>query len=415
MKSLQRICYLILAILILFPFTSCSSFSYRKGNSKDNMKVKTLKNGLKVIVKETHSSPVVSFHMWVKTGSSYENDKTRGMSHLLEHMLFKGTKKRKVGEIAKEIDSAGGMINAFTSKDVTVYYLTIASRFFDTGIDIISDAIMNSELDEKELEKEKKVVLEEIRMGEDDPERSSYKGLFLTAYDVHPYRYPVIGYKETVSAVTRDTLMKYYKERYIPSNMTLVIAGDVNCNEAFKKAAEAFKNFKDKPLKNTPLPKEPSQKELKFKTAKKSVKQAFVKIAFHIPGIASKDVPAIDLLASILGEGDSSRLYKKLKLESALANSVYAYSMTPKNPGLFIVSLSTEPNKLDKALLTTLKELKKITAEEIDENELQKAKTSIESSTIYAQETVNGIAQNIGSNITLTGDINFEEKYLKRV
>lgn len=415
MKLNLRICYLILIVTAVFWQAGFSAVVHSKPSNSDDMKVKTLENGLNVIAKESHSSPVVSFHMWVKTGSSNENGKTRGMSHLLEHMLFKGTDKRQVGEIAKEIDNAGGMINAFTSKDVTVYYLTIASRFFDSGLDIISDAIMNSSIDEKELEKEKKVVLEEIRMGEDDPERSSYKDLFLTAYDVHQYRFPVIGYTETVSAVTRDTLLGYYKERYVPANMTLVIAGDIHSEEVFSKVAEVFENFKNIVVNDSDYSEEPPQKGFKFEVTKKSVKQVFVKMAFHIPGISSEDVAAIDLLASIMGEGNSSRLYKKLKLESQTANSVYAYSMTPKEPGLFIVSLSVDTDKLDQALEIALNEIKALIREKAGEEELERAKLSIESSTIYSSETVNGIAQNIGSNITLTGDIDFEEKYLNRV
>ncbi|MBI5374614.1 MAG: insulinase family protein [Candidatus Schekmanbacteria bacterium] len=410
MKKHGKLIYFMVSIITLL--SACSNLPYKDGMK---MEEKTLDNGLKVIIRESHSAPVIAFNMWVKTGSRNEDEKTLGLSHMLEHMLFKGTEKRKVGEIAKEIDSAGGTINAFTSKDVTVYYLTIASRFFSSGLDIISDTIMNSSLDSSELEKEKKVILEEIRMGDDEPERSTYDDLFMTAYSKHTYRNPVIGYQKTVESVSRETLMGYYKKWYVPENMTLIVVGDIDSNKAMAEIEKAFNNFNPNPLPATESFSEPEQENMRFKLLRKDVKQAQVKIGFHIPGVKSSDVPDIDLLASILGDGDSSRLYKKLKLENQIVNSVYSYSMTPQDPGLFLVSLSAEPDKVEEALNIVFSEIKNLVAQNATGEEMSRAKLSIESSTIYTLETVDGMAQNLGNYVTLTGDVNFEEKYLEKI
>jgi len=185
-----------------------------------------LDNGLTVVIEEERSAPVVSMQMWVKVGSADESKKIAGISHVFEHMLFKGTKTKPVGQIASMVESVGGDINAYTSFDNTVFHLTIPSRHFSTGLDVISDAVQNSSMDPEELKKELEVVLEEIRMNEDNPGRRLFKSILGTAYNVHPYGRPVIGYVDTVSTFTRKEIMDFYRTWYVPNNMVLVIAGD---------------------------------------------------------------------------------------------------------------------------------------------------------------------------------------------
>src|SRR3954471_8460980 len=199
-----------------------------------------LPNGLSVVLQENHAAKVVAFQSWGGVGSADEPPELAGIAHVFEHMLFKGTARRGVGEIAQEIEGAGGEINAWTSFDQTVYHLVLASRFFDTGLDILADALFNSSFDPAELERELKVVLEEVKQGEDNPSRVATQTLFATAYSKHPYRRPVIGYTRTVKSFTRDRLLDFFRRYYVASNVTLVVVGDFDTQKAQQKITAAF-------------------------------------------------------------------------------------------------------------------------------------------------------------------------------
>src|SRR3989304_4788456 len=205
-----------------------------------------LDNGLTVIAEEDKSAPVVALQIWVRVGSADEKEGEYGLAHVFEHMLFKGTEKRGVGRIASETEAAGGNINAYTSFDTTVYHITLPSRNFDIALDIMSDAIQNSSFDPNELKKELEVVIEEISMGEERPERKLYKTVFDVSYTTHPYRRPVIGTEESVNKFTREQILEFFKKWYIPNNMTLVIAGDVDAEKAVELAGKSFKDFSRK-------------------------------------------------------------------------------------------------------------------------------------------------------------------------
>ena len=278
MKS--RIVNALTAIFLAFIFSS-----YASAQTKDIFKTK-LDNGMTVILEENHSARVVAFQMFVRVGGADENEKEAGIAHVFEHMLFKGTEKRKVGQIAGEVEAAGGYINAYTSYDQTVYHLAVASRYFDTGLDIISDAIQHSSFDPNELKKELEVVLEELRMGEDDPGRKLYKNILSTAYTTHPYKRPVIGFIDTVKNFTREQILDFFRKWYIPNNMTLVVVGDFDKNQAMDAIKNGFKDFKAGPEPHQPRPVEPSQKEIKAIISADEIKEVHMGMAFHIPGLS---------------------------------------------------------------------------------------------------------------------------------
>jgi len=374
-----------------------------------------LKNGLTVIIEEEHSAPVAAIEMWVKVGGADETEKEAGLSHVFEHMLFKGTEKKKVGEIAKIVESVGGNINAFTSLDNTVFHLAVPSRNFSTGLDIISDAIQHSSFDPGELKKELQVVLEELRMNEDDPGRKLYKTLLANAYSRHPYKRPVIGYQSVIENLKRDELIAFFKKWYIPNNMTLVIVGDVNKDSALKEVNDAFKDFKSAPDPHKKRPVEPVQKELAVGIINQPIKESHLAIGFHIPELKNPDIYAIDVLANILGSGESSRLYKRLKIQDSIVHMVSAYAMTPKDPGLFMISANLESKNVDKTVSETIEEIKRLGFEGPNPEELQKAKLNVESEFVYSRETMQGIAQKLGYYKTNAGGIDFEKKYLEGV
>src|SRR5687768_1312677 len=220
-----------------------------------------LDNGLTVLLQENHSVPVVALNMWVKVGSIYEEDAEAGISHVYEHMLFKGTRSRGVGEIAQEIEGSGGDINAYTSFDHTVYHITLASRFLDTGLAVMADAIQHSSFDPDELRKEQEVVLEEIKRGEDIPSRKLTEALFATSYQRHPYRRSVIGSEQTVKSLSREQILSFFHTWYVPNNMTLVVAGDFDPITVLPRIQAAFQHFRPQMLPTLEILQEPAQRE----------------------------------------------------------------------------------------------------------------------------------------------------------
>ncbi len=372
----------------------------------------TLDNGLTVILEEDHSAPVVAFQMWVRVGSADERDDEAGIAHVFEHMLFKGTDKRGVGQIAREINAAGGYINAYTSFDNTVYHLAVASRYFSTGLDIMSDAIQRSSFDPVELEKELEVVHEELRMGEDSPARKLYKTVFSTAYTSHPYRRPVIGYEDTVKGLTREKILDFFKRWYIPNNMTLVVVGDFDTEKALDAIRESFAGFERRPDPHVSRPAEPRQTSIRTVITPQSVSQTHMAMAFHIPELKSEDTYALDVLANILGGGVTSRLYRRLKMENELVYSVSSYAMTPKDPGLFLILTTLDAEKAKKTTREITDELVRLSIEGVGPDELERAKTSLESDFIYARETMQGKARQLGYYETVSGDLAYEKRYI---
>ncbi len=219
-----------------------------------------LPNGLKVVLQENHAAPVVAFQAWVGVGSADEEPGEEGIAHVFEHMLFKGTERRGVGQIAQEIEAAGGDINAWTSFDQTVYHLVLASRYFDTGLDILADAVQRSSFDPVELQRELQVVLQEIKQGEDSPSRVATQLLFSTAYAEHPYRRPVIGHERTVATLTRERLLDFFHRWYVPNNITLVVVGDFDPAVARAKIAAAWGDARPRPLQRHPRNEPPQDK-----------------------------------------------------------------------------------------------------------------------------------------------------------
>ncbi|MBI5892059.1 MAG: insulinase family protein [Deltaproteobacteria bacterium] len=379
----------------------------------------TLENGMTVILEENHSAPVAAFQMWVKVGSADEDGNIAGIAHVFEHMLFKGTAKRKVGEVAKEIEAAGGSIHAFTSYDHTVYHLVLASRFFDKGLDIISDAIQNSSFDPDELAKETDVVLEELKMGEDSPDRKLYLKLLGTSYTLHPYKRPVIGFRDTVKNLKRDDILTFFKKWYIPNNMTLVVVGDFDSKKALEDIKNSFKDFKskDSPRKERLI--EPEQIKTKGFVLKEEIKEARLGLAFHVPYLGHPDIYAIDALALILGQGESSRLYQRLKGRDTIVNSISSYAMTPKEPGIFFITssldLGLEAGNAKKAIQGILEEIKKIEYEGVSNAELEKAKLNLESEFVFERETREGRARQLGYFETSAGGLDYEKRYLEGI
>ena len=372
-----------------------------------------LPNGLTIIVQEDHSAPVASVQAWCATGSIDEDEHLgAGLSHILEHMLFKGTKTRSTNVIAQKIQDVGGYINAYTSFDRTVFWIDVPKDGIATALDVLADAMMNSTLPPEEYQKEQEVIWREFAMGLDDPDRVVGLRLFATAYQRHPYRFPVIGEIEIYNQLTHEQVMQYYKTRYVPNNLTFVVAGDVDAEKVRQQLTEFFKAYPEKSLKPLFIPEEPPQLGRREVHEEFATELTHLSLAWHIPEVTNPDVPALDLLSSILGDGRSSRLYRRVREEAGLAYRISAFSYTPGDPGLFGIDATLDPKKREAAEQLVLRILDEVKQAGVTTEELMKAKKISLSHHLGALTTVRGQASDIGSNWLLTRNLNFSRDYL---
>src|SRR5881396_1067140 len=375
-----------------------------------------LPNGLTIIVQEDRSAPVASVQAWCATGSIYEDQHLgAGLSHILEHMLFKGTKTRSTNEIAQKIQDVGGYVNAYTSFDRTVFWIDVPKDGVSTALDILSDAMMNSTLPSEEYQKEQEVIRREFAMGMDDPDRMAGLLLFDTAYQRHPYRFPVIGELEIYNQLTQEQVMQYYKTRYVPNNLTFIVVGDVDAEKVRQQLADLFKPYSEKSLKPLFIPTEPPQLGRREVHQEFATELTHLSLAWHIPEVTNPDVPALDLLATILGDGRSSRLYRRVREEAGLAFRISAFSYTPGDPGLFGIDATLDPRKREAAEQLVLQIIDEVKQGGVTAEELAKAKKIALSHHLGALTTMQGQASDIGSNWFLTRNLNFSRDYLAAV
>ena len=374
-----------------------------------------LENGLHVILKEDHFAPVVAFQAWVKVGSSEETPEEAGLAHVLEHMLFKGTDKRGVGEVARDVEGAGGDINAWTSYDETVYHLALPSSEFELGLDILSDAVQNAALDPGELANELEVIREEIKRGKDMPTLRLSEETFRLVFGKHPYSNPIIGSDESVRGFTRDNVLNFYNKWYRPSNITLVLAGDFSEDEARRLVDGMFADFSrgEKPVHGQPEIDQQSQPQAKI--IADEIHQAHLALTFQACSVFDEDLPALEVISVILGQGDSSRLVHLLQRERTLINDVYVYPWAGRSSGLFLSDAALPEKNLAEVAHLMTREILRFTRETVSETELEKAKTIVESELVYHMQTMQGKARVLGYSRTLTGDSNFQLRYLDRV
>ena len=374
-----------------------------------------LDNGMHVVLEENRTSKVVSFSAVVKVGSAFETDKQAGISHVIEHMLFKGTPSRPTGTIAAEVEAAGGEINAYTSLDQTVFYINMASRYGDKGLSILADAVQNPIFDPDELARETEVILEEIRRGNDNPAHIAGEHLFQTAYAKHTYRRPIIGYPKTVKSFTQKHLLNFHKKWYTPHNVSFVVVGDFDTKRMLMKIKKAFSGFKGSPPPNSNIAYEPTQRSLRMSSHKMNVQSTYISIGFHIPEITHPHTPILDLLAHILGGSDSSRLEQNVKEQKRLAHNIYSYAYTPRFPGIFYIGALLDDSKTEPLIRSIRDEIEKLKLNPVTASELSVAKRNIKANQVYEKETVGGEGSKLASFIAAAGSYKFEKQYYKMI
>ncbi len=371
-----------------------------------------LPNGLEVVLKENHFSKMVAIQCWVKAGSLDEDKDQRGMAHLIEHMLFKGTTKRKVGEISATVEACGGDMNAYTTFDRTVYYLTLSSRHTQTGIELLSDAIFNSTFDPVELAKEKEVVLEEIRRGNDSPSNKVGRKVFECMYAGTEAARPIIGSEESVAGFERQDVMRFYNQWYQPENISLVMVGDFHCADIWPLVLEHFGRPQGRVGPRHPLGERCYPKSLGVTLIKGDYQQPRLEIAFPAPGLEHTDTIDLDLVAFALGAGDASRLNRRLRDREGVVGSVGCSLYAPHFGGIFELSAFAPEETYLKALTGLAREVALIRAgQSITTQELGRARANLRMERCSQEETVVGQARSLGYGLMTSHKTLYDDVY----
>jgi zinc protease len=373
-----------------------------------------LPNGLTVLIKEVRSAPVVSFSVWYRAGSRNEHTGITGVSHLLEHMLFKGTQRYRLGEIPRTLSLNGASFNASTYYDWTNYYATIASDRLELAMRIEADRMVSSRIDKVDLDAEMTVVRSELEGGENSPGRLLWQAVVATALQAHPYRWPVIGWRSDVENVPRDVLYRYYRTHYGPNNAVAVVVGDVAAAEALRLVRQHFGSIKPTPKVPEVYTVEPPQRGERRVTVRRAGSLPMTLIAWKAPAARHPDGYALDVLAGVLGEGRTSRLYQAL-VEKGVASRVDAGAPSLRDPFLFYVSATARPGVTAERLETALlEEVERVTVAPITDEELARAQRRAEADFVFQTNSVTAQARQLGY-WAMIGDWRYLSTYLDRI
>ncbi len=358
----------------------------------------TLANGMDVVLKENHFSPTVAIQVWVNVGSLNEQEHERGMAHFIEHMLFKGTDRRVVGEIAATVEGCGGEINAYTTFDHTVFHLTLAGPHTDLGIDLLFDAFAHSRFAPEEFDREKEVVLEEIRRGLDSPGSRIGRRVFELGFAGSEAGRPIIGSAEGVGGFTRDALYAFYRKWYQPQNATLLVVGDFDSQKVLKTCAKTFGAMASAPLPPRPAAVvQPVYEQPQVAIIRGDFQQPRLELVYPAPALEDIDSTALDLAAFGLGSGEMSRLNRRLRDGAGLVTAIGASVYSPLFGGLFEVSALAVDENIPAAVRGLASEIERLRlADPITQDELERARANLRADRIYRDETVDGQARSIG-------------------
>jgi len=377
----------------------------------------TYPNGLTLIVEEDHSAPVASVQAWCKTGSIHEGKLLgAGLSHILEHMLFKGTTSRAPGVIAAQVQDQGGYINAYTSYDRTVYWIDVPAKGASQALDILSDAMMNATLPPEEYTKEQEVIRREFAMGYDNPDRTASLLLFRTAFHLSPFKEPVIGHLDIYNKLNREDVVEYYKRRYVPNNLCFVVVGDVNASEIRDQLGAFFEKYPRVALEPVLVAEEPPQLGRQVGRDFFPTDLSRINIAWRAPGATSPDAPAVDVLASVLGAGASSILNTEVREKKGLVHQIGAglYTLSP-NEGLIYIGAIADPAQRDAAEKEIIAQVDRIAKEGVTDAELAKVKRGMLSDHYHTLGTMRGRASDYGNGWLVTGNAEQGRRYLEAI
>jgi zinc protease len=367
-----------------------------------------LPNGIPVIIQEHRASDVVAVQLWVRAGGRDETAGELGLAHYLEHMLFRGTATRPPGFVEREVEGVGGRINAGTSWDYTFYHTVLPARQAAAGIQMLADIGVNASLEAGLLEAEKQVVLEEMRLNDDSPRRFLVRQLLSAVYEGHPYGRPVIGRSELITALSRETLVAFYRRHYVPEMFTLVVVGAVDPAEVLRVARAALGSLPRSGLKRLPTPPPPGPRTVRLDEVRPGG-QAHLGLAWQAPRLDHADTPALDLLVSILGRTKASRLVASLRERQGVVSSIVSSLSPMEGAGFVMVTAQLEPEQLPRAEAAILEEIRRVREAGVTPAELKRAITAAEVDHEFSIETAEGRARAYGEAETIW---RLEEKLL---
>lgn len=376
----------------------------------------SLNNGMRVLIKEIPHYPLVLLLPWINVGSNNESDDIAGISHFIEHLLFKGTRKRGKGQLAEEIESLGGHFNAFTSNCFTAYYVLVPSQNFSKALNIQFDQVKNPSFPQDEIDRERRVVLEEIRIYKDIPIEQMIDNLNRTAFGKHRNGRPVIGYKEVIEGVNRDRILSYYSNYYKPNNASLIICGDIKADKIRSQIEKVYGSWQKSKVKIDHSPDEPTQKDLHTVSKVMDIQENFVGLGFKIPEYMHPDIIGLEVLQYLLVEcGESAVLVKSLKNEKQLLTTIHSYLSSDTAPGLFniygIQNIKKFPNEAVTALLEQIELLKE---RRFTPLELEKARNHVLREFVSGIEDISQYGVKLGE-YNCYGDYHLIEEYADKV
>jgi len=369
------------------------------------IKLYSLSNGIRLVYEKIDTVKTVSIGIWVLAGSRYETKMINGISHFIEHILFKGTKNRSSKEIVYEIESIGGQINAFTAKEYTCFYVRVLDEFLQKGFDILSDLILNPVIAAEEIEKEKTVIIEEINMTKDDPEEMLYQSLNDLIWKSQALSYPIIGKESTVKKIDKTKIESYIKERYIPQNIVISVAGNFAEEKLIEFVEIYFGDWKcsNKTDMSYCISKPVFNRGAVIKNKKSD--QAHLAVTFEGFGQEDEKVYELLVLSSILGGGMSSRLFQRIREELGLVYSISSFVSTFKDAGVLIIYAGTNPKNIAAVYKEIMNQLNLFLKGEILPDEVEVAKQQIKGSIIFGLENTSSRMSNIGKNMLLLNKI----------
>ena len=373
---------------------------------------RVLPNGLTILLRESHRTPVVELQIWAGVGSADERPGEEGLAHFHEHMLFKGTERRKVGDIAGDIEGLGGHINAYTSFDQTVYHATLPSKNWREGLDVLTDAVRFSVFDEEEVFREREVVLEEIRRSDDTPGHVLGDLAFKESFHVHPYGAPILGPASNVANFDRAQVRRFFERWYTPDNLMVVAVGDFDCEVVAEEIERLFTDaIAGSAERKRPV--EPKHTGLRVTVLRKPFEGVRVDLSWPAARFSDRDATHLDLLAYVLGECESSRLIRSIRENEALVDRIDAGAYTPLDRGLFSIGYETDAKRLVEATRRIVEETDRLRRETVSEAELERARFNFLASEHFERESVSGVASKLGSYESMGGGWKREHEALE--
>jgi len=380
------------------------------------VELRQLQNGLHVLVQPDFTAPVVSIQFWCATGSIHETPWLGGgLSHLLEHLMFKGTPTRGNSQLAQQIQDLGGHLNAYTSFDRTVYHVDLPSDNALAALEILGDAVFNSTIPAEEYAREMEVIRREFAMGRDNPDSELGKLIFETAFTRHPYRLPVIGYLDLFNQIKRNDVLAYYRERYAPQNLTLIVCGAIAPEIIFNRATELFEKIPRRPMADIYIPKEPMQHHRREFRREFPTQLSRVALVWPIGGIEHADTPALDILATLAGGGRSSRLNQICVEKLGLAEQIEAFAYAPADHGLWGIEARCTPGKEEELITEIKRQIHEFQQTAPQLTELDRAKRQSLLHQVHSQKTMSGKASSLGRGWIFQRDPHFSVRYHERL